>query len=198
MLAPEVALTSVRYFPDGSFCPIEPFVTEAEQRAMDMCLTLGEEALHAGNPPVGAVLLDNERGLLWGARTTDETNGHILGHAELRVYDKASATIGRDMSHCSLVTTAQPCTTCTPPYAEGKIGRIIFAAPRESVLAVAGIMRQRSINMPDLLADGETNTDVVSGYQAAEALSLFGLYRERRNAMGIARREAKALVSHGR
>jgi tRNA(Arg) A34 adenosine deaminase TadA len=172
--------SATQYHRDGSIELVPPEVLEAEHLAMLSCFGLAEQALQDGNPPIGAILLDHERGLSWGATTIDKTTPHLLGHAELRAYytTKAVEVVGDDLSECSLVTTAQPCCSCTPPYVEGKIGRVIFAARRSSVYEVAGIMRPRSINMPDLLADGDTETTVVAGYMEDRALAMFGLWRK--------------------
>lgn len=181
---PVVELEAHRYLPDGRTERIEPFVTELEDHAMSMCLDLGDKALANGNPPIGAVLLNNETGDVWGATTTDKSHPRLLAHAEIWVYGMAyeqDGKIGDDLQDYTLVTGAQPCNTCTTPYAEGNIGKIVFAAPRVAVRQIAGIMRDRKINMHELLLDGNTNTEVVSGFRAAESLAKFALYAEMRD-----------------
>lgn len=175
---PSVELTTLRYSRDGRTDPCLTEIDDIEQRAMDYCLMLGEQALKEGDPPVGAVLLDRRGGLVrqWASRTNDKTSGHLLGHAELRAYMAAQPEVGNDLSGMTLVTTSQLCNTCTAPYAEGKIGKIICAVPRSAVWEVAGIMRPRLINMHDLLADGDTSTVVTMGYMAEAATALFALY----------------------
>ena len=176
MSLPSVELRSTHYRRDGSFVSVEAEITEIEQRAMDMCFELGEEALKDANPPVGAVLIDHERGLVHGARTVDKTEPNILGHAEIRAYSVLQPDIGKHLRGCTLVTTAQLCNTCTAPYAEGKIGRIVYAAPRWAVFKVCGLMRPRQINMHDLLVDGDTDTVVTEGYGADRALASFAIW----------------------
>jgi len=180
MPLPAVIQSAVHFERDGRIRIIEAEPTELENAAMDLCHQLADEALEAGNPPVGAVLVNNRSGEVWGARTNDKTERNLFGHGEILAYMIAQPSIGNDLSDMTLVTSAQPCNTCTPPLAEGGIRRIVYAAPRPLVFAVCGIMRNREINMADLLQDGKTNTEVIAGYRAGEALSRFVLYGELR------------------
>lgn len=146
---------------------------------MRLCRISAEEALYAGDRPVGAALINHKTGDIFRAKTSDLTDPHILGHAEILVYNRVAKMVGADLSKMTLVTTAQPCSTCTPPYAEGKIGNIVYATPRRLVWALINTMRHRKINLPELIADGKTNTIVTEGYEAAEALELFSMYAKR-------------------
>lgn len=180
MQAPE-ELVATHYLPDGSFQAVEAKLLEPEIHAMDTAFDLADQALQSGNPPVGAVLLDRERSLLWAASTADKTDNHIvIGHAEVRAYHLAQPTVGDRLEDCTLVTTCQPCSSCTPPYAEGKIGRIIYAASRTAVWETTNyrLMRSRRINMHELLADGATDTVVIGGYRQTTALAKFVRWTE--------------------
>lgn len=170
------AETAWHYTPNGDVFPAEPVVTDIERGAMTWALQLAEEALHDGNPPVGAVLLVNSGEHSIGAKTHDKISRNLMGHAELVAYEDAHKIIGDDLSGSTLITTAVPCTSCTPHYAEGKIGKVIAAAPRRLIYPLAGIMRPRAINMHDLLADGETDTTVVLNHRLTESLGKFATY----------------------
>src|SRR5579862_1214981 len=106
---PAVELTTKHYFPDGHFETIETDLSEIERHVLDVCFDYGDEALAKGNPPVGAVIIDHEHDLLWGAGTDDKTVKHILGHAEIRAYDLAQPILGNELHNSTLITTAQPC-----------------------------------------------------------------------------------------
>ncbi len=179
---PKVDLISGRYYvvdrlPDGTvlsaYDPIPTELSPQEEEAMQWCVALGRQALDAGNPPVGAVLLDNESGDSWGDFTVDKSSRDLRGHAEHGVYGQAQPIVGNDLRDCTLVTTAVLCNTCATPYAEGKIGKIICGVTREAVWEVAGIMRPRRINMHDLLLDGDIDTTVTIGVQAEAILQNF-------------------------
>lgn len=180
MQLPSVEQRAFHVYPHGLTVPVDATPTGSEMAAMNMCLELAGRALEAGDPPIGAVLVDNERDLRWGARTVDKSDPQLLGHAETRAYFEAKETVRDNLGRCSLVTTAEPCATCTAPFAEGNIGRIIYAVPRSVIREITGIMRARNINMLDLLADGDTSTTVIEGVQSEKAISLFGLYAQLR------------------
>jgi tRNA(Arg) A34 adenosine deaminase TadA len=178
MALPEIALESTLYLPNDGFKPVETQLSSFDEHLMGLCFDLAEMALSEGNPPVGAQLYSSRTGQTWGAKTIDKTNRRLMGHGEVRAYNDAAESLGDDLSDCTLITTSEPCVTCTAPYAEGQIGRIIFAAPRPAIRQVSGLMRSRNINMHDLLVDGNTRTVVTSGYQAERALALFSTWGE--------------------
>lgn len=173
-----------QYRHDGSIQTVEPFITDAEQAAMDYAIELGELALRDNNPPVGAVLIVDDGLHTFGAKTHDKTSRKLNGHGEIIAYEDAHAVVGDDLSHSTLVSTAVLCSSCTPPYAEGKIGKIITAAPRRYVWQLSGIMRPRHINMHELLVDGDTDTVSIINYGLERALGMFAEYgRLRRHAI---------------
>jgi len=176
MRYPELELRGTKYLPEDDPRPIEPRIYENERIAMDQALDLANDALRDGNPPIAAVLIDHKRGLTLAGKTDDKTKSDLLGHAELRVYQEMQQHVGDNLRRCTLVTTAEPCTSCTPHFSEGKIGKIIFAAPRSMVWDIAGLMRPRQINFPELMIDGETKTIVVERFRAVTALGMFATY----------------------
>jgi tRNA(adenine34) deaminase len=194
---PAIKLELTTYHRDGSFETIPGNMADVlpiEHDAMKLALSSGRQAGLDGNPPVGAVLIDHDSGKSWGAKTIDKTSGVLLDHAEIRVYGMAAETVGDDLSNCSLVTTAQPCNTCTSPYAEGKIGRIVFAAPRAAIFAATEIMRPRKLNMHELLVDGDTHTQVIGGYMGRQALKNFIAWSEMRQATSTQPKKPRAKV----
>ncbi|HEX7963849.1 MAG TPA: deaminase [Candidatus Saccharimonadales bacterium] len=173
---PRVPILGTQYYPDKRIEPASPDLEPLEEQLLVACLSMGELALLNGNPPIGAVLLNRETGAFWGALTVDKTRRTIFGHAEVRAYFLAEDTVGDQLENCTLITTAQPCSSCTPPYAEGKIGRIVYAAPRDKVREVCDLMRERDFNLPQAVADGKTTTTVIEGHHAPEALAAFAVW----------------------
>lgn len=173
---PELEIKATHYLPEAAPTEISPVISELEANAMRIALSEAGEALIDGNPPIGAVIINNASGALWAAKTADKTNRHLADHAEMRVYDLAQPTVGDELQDTTLVSTAQLCATCSPFYAGGKIGRVILGAKREDIYPLAGIMRSRSINMPELFEDGNTDTVVVENLMAIESLKLFAQY----------------------
>lgn len=174
------SLRAFQYMPDRSVTELEPQVNETEHVAMDLAFEMAQIALEDGNPPVGSVLIVGDGDHLFGGKTHDKTSKKINGHAEIVAYEDAHQIVGDDLSNSTLVTTAVLCSSCTPPYAEGKIGKIITAIPRRYVWQLSGIMRPREINMHELLRDGNTDTLSVINYNLERSVGLFALYGARR------------------
>jgi len=171
---------ALHYERSGNITEVPVELNELEREAMQFALSLAGEALADGNPPVGAVLIVNNGEHTFAAKTHDKTSRHLMGHAELVAYEDAHKVIGDDMSTSTLVTTAAPCSSCTPHYAEGKIARIVTAAPRRYIYQISGLMRPRAINMHELLTDGDTETTLVLNHQLERSLGLFALYGKRK------------------
>lgn len=169
-------IRAFHYMPDGSVAEVDPELSDLEQDAGDFAHALAQEAFRDGNPPVGAVLLVNQGERAFGAKTHDKTSLKINGHAEVVAYEDAYKIVGDDLSAATVMSTANLCSTCTPLYAEGKIGKIVTAAPRRFIYQLPGLMRPRNINMHELLADGETDTISIINYQLERSLALFALY----------------------
>lgn len=173
VLTPELEVKATAYSQDGSFEAIEPNITPVEAGAMNLAMIYANDALHTGNPPVGAFLVDNEHNHSWGQGTNDHRSNNLLDHAEIIIYQEAQPVVGRDLSNCTLVTTADPCVRCASIYAEGGIGKIIVAAQRDHIRAVSGKMRKRNVNLSGLLEDGATDTVLIQNFQAVDSLRLF-------------------------
>jgi tRNA(Arg) A34 adenosine deaminase TadA len=180
----DAAVQAFHYSPNGRVNRVEPTISPIEKEAMEMAHILAIEALEDGNPPIGAILIVQNGLHIFGAKTQDKTSGKINGHAEIIAYEDAheAGHLTDDLSEATLVSTAALCSSCTPLYAEGKIGRVITAAPRRLVFPLTGIMRSRNINMHEMLADGNTDTISVINYDLKRSLGLFALYgREKRH-----------------
>ncbi len=170
------AMQAFHYRLDGTVETIEPVVHEVEKMAMDLAFRFAELALEEGNPPVGSVLIVDDGMHIFGGKTHDKTTGKINGHAEIVAYEDAHQAVGDDLSSSTLVSTAALCSSCTPPYAEGKINKIVTSAPRRFVWQLSGIMRPRQINMHELLIDGQTDTISIINYNLERSLGLFAIY----------------------
>lgn len=176
---------AVHYYPDGTYESTSTVVSQTELAAMGMALSWADEAMATDNPPIGAVLLslpeDPQKQAKkgeWGAPTSDISDKTINNHAEPKAWARAKDVVGRDLSECTLVTTAALCSSCAPLFAEGKIDRVIFAASRREAWDASGghLMRPRKRNMHDLFEDGETDTLVVGGIEREAALAKYALW----------------------
>lgn len=103
---------------------------------MRHCLTLAEEALDQGNPPVGSVVVRG--GLIIGrGREAGTSKGDVTCHAEIEaVRDAVEHTGSGDLSDCSLYTTHEPCLMCSYVLRHHAIKQVIMGV---SVKAVGGV-----------------------------------------------------------
>ena len=80
---------------------------------MQLCITLGEAALANGNPPVGAIVVHNDKVIGQGIESGKST-GDITNHAEiLAVRAALAAGHGAQLGQATLYTTHEPCIMCS-------------------------------------------------------------------------------------
>ena len=103
---------------------------------MRHCLTLAQEALAGGNPPVGSVVVRD--GVIVGqGREAGKTKGDITCHAEIEaIRDAIQHTGNGDLSDCSLYTTHEPCLMCSYVLRHHAIKHVIMGV---RVKAVGGV-----------------------------------------------------------
>ncbi|MEO5891178.1 MAG: nucleoside deaminase [Ferruginibacter sp.] len=95
---------------------------------MDICTRLANAAKIKGNPAVGCVIVKNGE-LIAEAEETSVTKGDITCHAEIEAIRAAVKKIGKDLSHCTLYTTHEPCIMCAYPIRYHAIARIVIHSP---------------------------------------------------------------------
>ena len=161
--------------PEAEQTPIPPSRVETE--LMGLALDEARRAAHAGEVPVGAVVVDQHgqvRGVGHNARhaATDPT-----GHAEIVAIREAAAALGdRFLDGCTLVVTLEPCVMCAGVILAARVPRVVFGAWDEKAGAAGSVY--------DLLRDGRLPhpvPEVVAGVRAEEcALLLADFFAERR------------------
>jgi tRNA(adenine34) deaminase len=96
------------------------------QYYMHQCLDLAKTALKAGNPPVGAVIVLDEKVIGSGIESGRST-GDITNHAEIMAVRDAVKNGYSDKLHLSrMYTTHEPCIMCSYMIRHHKIAEIIY------------------------------------------------------------------------
>jgi tRNA(Ile)-lysidine synthase len=136
---------------------------DAELEAMRGALELAEEALRAGEVPVGAVVIQKTQTGFAGfsmedqpkfklhsslefepvgrGRNRSKAAGDMTRHAELEAIREAAKTLGTPyLTHCTLVVTLEPCAMCLGAALEARIGRIVYGARNPKNGALGGVM----------------------------------------------------------
>jgi tRNA(adenine34) deaminase len=124
-------------------------------------------ALHHGDTPVGAVLLDRDEKLVARDHNRREELGDATAHAEMLVLSARSRELGdwRLTGH-TLVVTLEPCAMCAMAAVWSRVDRIVYAAADPKAGAVWSLF-----NVPQ---DERLNhrCDVVAGVLESEAADL--------------------------
>ena len=95
---------------------------------MHMALALAEEADHAGEIPVGAVVVCRNRVVGKGRNQTEQL-ADVTAHAEMLALTAATQTLGgKYLTDCTLYVTLEPCVMCAGALYWAQLGRIVIGA----------------------------------------------------------------------
>lgn len=95
---------------------------------MREALKLAREAQMAGEVPVGAVVVCNEK-IIACARNERETSGDPTAHAEVLALRRAAEALGtRRLEGCTLYVTLEPCPMCAGAIVMAGIDAVFFGA----------------------------------------------------------------------
>jgi len=148
---------------------------DRDEEFMRLALAEAEKALHAGEVPVGAVVV---RG---GEVIASAHNGPVglrdpSAHAEILALRRAAAAEGNyRLAGATLYVTIEPCLMCAGALVHARVSRLVFGAPDPKGGAV--------VSLYGVLQDGRLNHRVeVTGGVLREACSeiLSRFFREKR------------------
>ena len=125
-----------------------------------MHLALEQAALAAadGEPPIGAVLVQNGT-LLAAAYNHRERKNDITSHAEIEVLRLAAAQKGDwRMADCTLYVTLEPCPMCAGAILAARVGRVVYGAKDATAGAMGSVL-----NLPRFPLG--SHPEVVSGVE---------------------------------
>jgi tRNA(adenine34) deaminase len=144
-----------------------------------MSLALDEARLAwlAGEIPVGAVAVRNDRVIARG-RNRKEEKGSALSHAELEVLAAATREVGDwRLFEVTLYVTLEPCVMCAGALVQARIGRLVYGCPDPKGGAIESLYQ--------IAADHRLNHrfPVRAGVGANQAAALLkGFFRQLRRA----------------
>ncbi|MGA3125968.1 MAG: tRNA adenosine(34) deaminase TadA [Candidatus Korobacteraceae bacterium] len=166
-----------------------------DERWMEEALRLARLAEVAGEVPVGAVVVCNERSVErdnvdQAVVDQHSTGQQIIGrgwnqvvssndpcaHAEIQALREAARTLGNyRLSGCQLYVTLEPCAMCAGAIMHARIARLVFGAHDPKAGAAGGIMQV--INHPRL----NHRVEVVEGVLAGCCMEILqAFFRKRR------------------
>ena len=104
---------------------------QKDEQYMRKALAEAEAALAAGEVPIGAVIVSNDRIVARGHNLT-ETLSDVTAHAEMQAITSAENYFGgKYLADCTLYVTVEPCVMCAGAIGWAQIRRVVYGAPDE-------------------------------------------------------------------
>jgi tRNA(adenine34) deaminase len=127
-----------------------------DERWMTLALESAREAVIAGEVPVGAVIVCDEKLLALASNRTIRDQDPTA-HAEAIVIREAAAALGSwRLERCTLYVTLEPCAMCAGAMVLARLARVVFGAWDEKAGmagSVADLLRHPKLNhRPEVLA----------------------------------------------
>lgn len=95
---------------------------------MRQAIAQAQQAAAAGEIPVGAIVVANERIIARGHNQTELLND-VTAHAEIIALTAAANHLGDKYLHdCTLYVTLEPCPMCAGALAWSQVSRIVYGA----------------------------------------------------------------------
>ena len=102
-----------------------------DERFMRLALHEAERAYHAGEVPVGCVIVSDGQIIGRGHNLT-ETLHDVTAHAEIQSVTAAAQTLGaKYMPDATLYVTVEPCVMCAGAIGWSQIRRVVYGCPDE-------------------------------------------------------------------
>src|SRR5690349_21140620 len=120
-----------------------------DERWMTLALESAREAVIAGEVPVGAVIVRDEK-LIAVASNRTIRDQDPTAHAEAIVIREAAAALGSwRLEGCTLYVTLEPCAMCAGAMVLARLSRVVFGAWDEKAGmagSVADLLRHPRLN----------------------------------------------------
>ncbi|MBA2507694.1 MAG: nucleoside deaminase [Nocardioidaceae bacterium] len=125
---------------------------------MGEALDFARSALHSGDVPVGALVVDATGAVVGTGQNARERDNDPTAHAEVVALRDAAARRGRwRLDGCTLVVTLEPCVMCAGAVVAARLDRLVFGAYDAKAGAVGSlwdVVRDRRLNhRPEVVAD---------------------------------------------
>lgn len=154
---------------------------------MAQALAQAQQALVAGEVPVGAVVVDREGHVIAAGHNAPVGSHDPTAHAEIAALRAAALAMGNyRLDGCTLYVTLEPCTMCAGAMLHARLTRVVYGAPDPKTGAAGSVV--------DLFGEARLNhhTEIVGGVRGEECGALLReffaerreQYRRRRAAAG--------------
>jgi tRNA(adenine34) deaminase len=159
----------------GELEEVSQTAARADELWMEEALRAAQRALEAGEVPVGAVVVCENR-IVGRGTNRNIADSDPTAHAEIVALRAASATVGSHrLVDCELFATIEPCPMCAGALVHARIKRLVYGADDPKAGAVHSVIQV--VNHPQLNHRMEVRGGVLAG-RCAELLQTF--FRDRR------------------
>ena len=111
-----------------------------DREYMAIALDEARLAMESGEVPVGAVLIDDEGGVVVRAHNLCESERDATAHAEILTIREAGRRLSRwRLNGCTLYVTLEPCSMCAGAIMAARISRLVYGATDARAGAVESI-----------------------------------------------------------
>ena len=142
---------------------------EQVERHLRRANEVARRAAAMGRHPFGALLLAPDGDTV----LAEQGNIDTVHHAEATLARTASLNYPADyLWGCTLVTTFEPCAMCTGTIYWANIGRIVYGASEEALLALTGNHAENpTLSLPcrEVIARGQKAIEVIGPVLALQA-----------------------------
>jgi tRNA(adenine34) deaminase len=156
---------------------VDPLI-DVDRLYMQMALAEAQRAAQAGDVPVGAVIVHQDR-VVAAAHNQREQLHDPTAHAEMIAITQAAESLRSwRLDGCRLYVTLEPCPMCAGAILQARISHLVFAALDPKAGAVQSLYR--------LLSDERLNhqTQFTSGVLAEPCGRLLSDFFRRQRALG--------------
>ena len=97
---------------------------------MRLALAEARKAMEQGEVPIGAVLVDDEGGVVFRAHNRREADCDATAHAEIIAIREGGRRLGHwRLSGCTLYVTLEPCPMCAGALVMARLKRVVYGVP---------------------------------------------------------------------
>lgn len=102
-----------------------------DEHYMRLALEEARRAFEAGEVPVGAVVVTNDR-IVGRGHNLVEMLGDVTAHAEMQAITAAAESLGgKYLTDCTVYVTVEPCAMCAAALGWAQAARVVYGAPDE-------------------------------------------------------------------
>ena len=144
---------------------------------MKEALKAAQDAYDAGEVPIGAVIVHNEK-IIGRGFNRRNTEGNPLCHAEIIAINEAAHFMGDwRIEECTMYVTVEPCPMCAGAIVQARIPRVVYGAKNPKAGCAGSVLDV--LNEPKLNHQVDVTEGVLKEECAAMMKEFFKRFRKK-------------------